>query len=575
MPQLVRLLGFVLAQRRGLLALIALGVVVAAANVGQALLLATMLGHILGGQPWGVILPLILAAALLLAVRALSLGATERLGASMAACIKADVRRRLFAHLVDLGPGWLGRTRTGLVQTVLVDSVELLEKYFSIIVPRAIVAVLTLIPLLVVVAALDGLVGLIVAVCAVVALITPPLSSHLLRARTRFWMEQYAPLTAEYLDSVQGMATLKAFNASGRHGAQLLSQANAVRDAATGLVIFETLYTGVAGLAIATGTALAVGVGALHVAGGTLSVGALLLILLLVSQCFAPVRSLQQAFHYAYYAPEVGQKIFDILDAVPPVAEPPTSRNRPAAAPGLAFEEVRFAYRPEAQPALSGVSFTIAPGETVALVGRSGAGKTTVVSLLLRFFDPQHGRVTLGDHDLRELRLADLRAQIAVVSQDTYLFHGTIRENLLLAKPDASEAELEATARAAAVHDFVVALPDGYDTVVGERGLKLSGGERQRVAIARALLKNAPVLILDEATASVDLANETTIQRALERAMHGRTTLVIAHRLSTVRHADRIIVLEAGRVIEAGTPAELLHRQGAYARMVAVQGGGM
>ncbi len=243
----------------------------------------------------------------------------------------------------------------------------------------------------------------------------------------------------------------------------------------------------------------------------------------------------------------------------------------PADQADIRFIDVSFAYRERSEPALSGFSLRVAPGERVALVGRSGSGKTTVVSLLLRFFELDEGRILVGGRDIRDLALSQLRALVSVVAQDTYLFHGSVRDNLLVGRADADDHAIEAAARAARAHEFIRELPNGYDTVIGERGLKLSGGERQRIAIARALLKDAPILVLDEPTSSVDAANEAEIQHALDRLSRGRATLVIAHRLSTVRDADRILVLGAGRVLEEGSHQSLFDAQGAYAQLVAAQ----
>ena len=240
-------------------------------------------------------------------------------------------------------------------------------------------------------------------------------------------------------------------------------------------------------------------------------------------------------------------------------------------APSLNFEAVGFSYAPGEPQALHQVSFTAESGHTVALVGRSGAGKTTCANLVMRFWDPSHGRILLGGNDLREFGLDHLRQHIALVTQDTYLFNSSIRENLRLGSQDADDSDIENAARQANAHDFIVSFPDEYDTLVGERGMQLSGGQRQRVSIARALLKNSPVLVLDEATSHLDAVNEQQVCQALKLLMAGRTTLVIAHRLSTIRDADQIVVLDGGPLVEQGNHQELLKRRGLYAQLVSTQ----
>ncbi|OGN43277.1 MAG: multidrug ABC transporter permease [Caulobacterales bacterium RIFCSPHIGHO2_01_FULL_70_19] len=307
---------------------------------------------------------------------------------------------------------------------------------------------------------------------------------------------------------------------------------------------------------------------------GGMSVGAFAAyigLLMAAGQSLRQVTNLQTVMSEGLTA---ARRLFDALDIQPEIREAADARPLPPGPITVAFDHVSFAYAPASEnvaPTLSDVSLTVAPGETVALVGPSGGGKSTLLSLLPRFYDVTAGAVTVNGQDIRSLKLEDLRDRIALVTQEPFLFDDTIAANIAYGRPGASQAEIEAAAAAAAAHDFIRALPEGYLTRAGEAGLRLSGGQRQRIAIARAFLKDAPILLLDEATSALDTESEAAVQAALERLMHGRATLMIAHRLSTVRNADRIYVLEAGGVVEQGSHAQLVRKGGLYARLAKQQ----
>jgi ABC-type multidrug transport system fused ATPase/permease subunit len=313
---------------------------------------------------------------------------------------------------------------------------------------------------------------------------------------------------------------------------------------------------------------------AFHVISGQLTVGEMLVILAYVSDIHGPIEEIGSTLADVQHSYASAERALEVMDTVSDVRDRPGAKALERVAGAVSFQDVSFAYT-LAHPVLHRVSFSAEPGEVVAIVGPTGAGKTTLASLLIRFYDPASGRVALDGHDLRDLAVQTLRQNIALVLQEPILFSGTIRDNIAYGRPGAGMEEVVAAATAANAHDFIMALPDGYDSQVGERGVRLSGGERQRLCVARAFLMDAPVLILDEPTSSIDSRTELVIIEALDRLMVGRTTFIIAHRLSTVRRADQILVLDKGRVLERGTHPELLNRGGLYAELYRIQTAGL
>jgi len=487
-----------------------------------------------------------------------------------AAVVQRTLRRRLMEKLTELGPSFVGARRSGDLTMVLVDGVEQLETYFGKYIPQLLVTLLTPILIFGFVAFLDVRVAGVMVLFAFLALFLPALWHKRNTDSAKARSKSYSAFASELLDSIQGLATLKAFGRSRERAARLEEKAEHLSRATMWVLGANTMARGISDASIALGAAAALALGAMRVEAGVMELSALLMILMTGIEMFRPMRDLRTVLHEGMLGLSAAYAITDLLDSSAPVPDAP-AREPADLEPSVTFEGVRFAYPGTPRTIHRDLSFQVKAGERIGIVGPSGVGKSSIVRLLLRFFDPDAGTVRIGGEDLRDLPFAEIRSRIAVVQQDAFLFHGTIADNILLGRPDASPEEMAEAARAANIHDFVVGLPDGYDTLVGEKGIKLSGGQRQRVAIARAILRDAPILILDEALSAVDAENEAVIQSALDRLMQGRTTLVLAHRLSSVIDCDRILVLDQGQVVEEGRHGELMARDGVYARLMAEQ----
>lgn len=571
-----RLLGQTQPVRRHLALLIGLGLLAGGLLVAQAYLLSQVISRVfLNEQGLHDVQTLLLVLLLVALLRAGLTWSSEVVAQQVAGRIKNELRERLTTHLLALGPSYTRHERSGELAATTVEGIEALDVYFGQYLPQLALAALVPLIILLFVFPLDLLTGLVLLLTAPLIPVFMVLIGRQAEAMTQRQWTELSRMSAHFLDVLQGLPTLKMLNRSRdqleiiariseRFGQTTLGVLRVAFLSALVLELIATLSTAV--------VAVEVGLRLLY---GRLVFEQAFFVLILAPEFYSPLRSLSARFHTAMSGASAARRMFEVLDTPLPnpasvassclASSPLHSLASPLA---IYFNKVSYTYEGGGHPALDNLSFHLAPGQKIALVGLSGAGKSTVAHLLLRFAEPDRGAITVNGLPLAGFDPAAWRTQVAWVPQNPYLFHASVADNIRLARPEAGLDQVERAAHQACAAAFIEALPQGYDTIIGERGARLSSGQAQRVALARAFLQDAPLIILDEATAHLDSEHEACLQEALAQLLLGRTALIIAHRLNTVVQADRIVVMAGGQAVEAGTHHSLLQQQGVYQKLV-------
>jgi ABC-type multidrug transport system fused ATPase/permease subunit len=481
-----------------------------------------------------------------------------------------EIRIKVYNKLQSFSIGYFYNKQTGDLMSRVITDTETFEQLYSHIVPESITNALTVVGVTVILLTINWKLALLTSIPIPFILLSAWI--FIKKVRPNFQKMQMArgELSAQLLDNFSGMHETQAFGQQERATAQVTEKANKVTTSLLYALKVSGIFHPSVEFLTALGTVIVVGFGGYFAFIGTINVADIVAFLLYLSLFYAPITNVAQLLESAQQAIAGAERVLEILDTPQPVADAKDAVAIKDVKGQLEFEHVSFSYSGNTK-VLDDISFKVEPGQMIAFVGATGVGKTTLTQLISRFYDPTAGRILLDGRDIRTITQESLHRNIAMVFQDTFLFNGTIGENIAFAQPDASQAQIEQAARVARIHDDIMEMPDKYKTRVGERGMRLSGGQKQRVAIARAVICNAPVLILDEATASVDVETEAYIQEAIFDLSGTKTIFAIAHRLSTVRKADVILVLENGKIVQRGNHDELIAQEGIYRRMCRTQ----